>query len=388
MLKLGRMLLLTSSVSALAIGCVARPEAMVRVTFPIESPACPALDAATKRLTERGSLQFSDPSGRSSDVLLLVQQPAQVWSAKQLQEADRFLKTGRAVVSVGIAAQEGTDQALAEIVFGVAGRAPTGQALPIVAIEPTHPVLLEQGRNFCWRALVGRVEQPTFEARVLAAAGDSPAVWVRETSTSRLVVVHLVPTETLLGDEAFINLLHNSLRWAGGLCDTRHNHLSSSERKAGYELLFDGQSTAGWEMKTGNWQAEQGELRGLNPAGAGAETHRRLELADFVLKLAWCAPPGRAILVVGDRRIALNDPFPSLPPEAIPFPLWHELTLRKTGEQATLLIDGVPVKPPPLPAAPGWIGLGIQEGPPCLLRVRDVRIRPNPGPLEARITGQ
>lgn len=52
-----------------------------------------------------------------------------------------------------------------------------------------------------------------------------------------------------------------------------HNTLSAEERAAGWELLFDGASTAGWrgygrdDFPSGGWTVEGGELVGLSTTG-------------------------------------------------------------------------------------------------------------------------
>ncbi len=54
------------------------------------------------------------------------------------------------------------------------------------------------------------------------------------------------------------------------------NSLTAAERKAGWQLLFDGKTTSGWRgayaetFPTRGWKVEEGELRGHHSAGAEA----------------------------------------------------------------------------------------------------------------------
>jgi len=70
-----------------------------------------------------------------------------------------------------------------------------------------------------------------------------------------------------------------------------HNVLSAEEQAAGWELLFDGVSTAGWrgygrdDFPTGGWTVEGGELVGLSTTGDmdGGDIVTIAEFADFEL---------------------------------------------------------------------------------------------------------
>jgi hypothetical protein len=70
-----------------------------------------------------------------------------------------------------------------------------------------------------------------------------------------------------------------------------HNTLSAEERAAGWELLFDGTSTAGWrgygrsDFPSGGWTVENGELVGLSTTGDmdGGDIVTVAEYTDFEL---------------------------------------------------------------------------------------------------------
>ena len=72
-----------------------------------------------------------------------------------------------------------------------------------------------------------------------------------------------------------------------------HNTLSAAERAAGWRLLFDGRTTAGWtgfrkDAVTG-WRIENGALVRVGPGGDIVTTE---EFASFELTLEWNVAPG------------------------------------------------------------------------------------------------
>lgn len=80
---------------------------------------------------------------------------------------------------------------------------------------------------------------------------------------------------------------------AGGVVETAsaHNALSDAERSAGWILLFDGVSTAGWrgydrdDFPAGGWSVEGGELIGQSSSGDmdGGDIITDAEFTDFEL---------------------------------------------------------------------------------------------------------
>ena len=73
-----------------------------------------------------------------------------------------------------------------------------------------------------------------------------------------------------------------------------HNRLNATERAAGWQLLFDGNSLTGWRgynsesMPTG-WSAENGMLIRTGPGG---DIITEQQFADFELSLEWLVGPG------------------------------------------------------------------------------------------------
>ena len=72
-----------------------------------------------------------------------------------------------------------------------------------------------------------------------------------------------------------------------------HNTLSPAERDAGWRLLFDGRSTAGWtgfrKDSVSGWRAENGALVRVGPGGDIVTTE---EFANFELTLEWNVAAG------------------------------------------------------------------------------------------------
>lgn len=75
---------------------------------------------------------------------------------------------------------------------------------------------------------------------------------------------------------------------------TAHNTLSARERAAGWRLLFDGQSTAGWgrfkkDSAITGWRAEDGALVRVGPGGDIVTDE---QFANFELTLEWNVASG------------------------------------------------------------------------------------------------
>lgn len=81
-----------------------------------------------------------------------------------------------------------------------------------------------------------------------------------------------------------------------GVCAVQgvQNTLTPSERSAGFQLLFDGRSTAGWrgfkqDAAPAGWQVKNGELVRVAPGG---DLLTAEEFANFELTLEWNVAPG------------------------------------------------------------------------------------------------
>lgn len=68
------------------------------------------------------------------------------------------------------------------------------------------------------------------------------------------------------------------------------NQLTDEEKKAGFELLFDGQALEGWEQK-GNWKIVDGALARTDKGGGITYKTKKIP-DDFELRFEWKVGPG------------------------------------------------------------------------------------------------
>jgi len=255
--------------------------------------------------------------------------------------------------------------------------------------------------------------------------GPDPQVWTKRYGQGRVFVTTFGHDERSQGIDQFITLLHNGIRWAGGaLNDTVHNQLTASEKKAGFELLFDGHSLKGWQ-KQGGWKVQDGELVGkcTNPlssfawaSGTGFDDYE-----DFLLKFSfqgkgrvegrfWTQSeddtrvtswfnvdlkPGKWGLLSTTKATKTSekeDPkMATMSPTSVPAPSqlddfivengWNDVTIQACGPKVTVIINGIVTsKLESAPSRSGFITfmpayLDLKE-PAAEFRLRDIRIRP------------
>lgn len=115
------------------------------------------------------------------------------------------------------------------------------------------------------------------------------------------------------GDEQFQHLLIRAVEWAAtgkvtALSRLAPNTLSAADRAAGWKLLFDGATPAGWKSFQGegfpedHWKVENGCLKVLTEDG-GHLVHNEIH-DDFELELEWRVSEGAdagIFLRVGDQ---------------------------------------------------------------------------------------
>ncbi len=76
------------------------------------------------------------------------------------------------------------------------------------------------------------------------------------------------------------------------------NTLSEAEKSAGWILLFDGKTTAGWLEVTGlpfprdSWKIEDGSLRALNPGHGFQDLRSEIVPGSFEFQFDWKIAPG------------------------------------------------------------------------------------------------
>lgn len=82
-------------------------------------------------------------------------------------------------------------------------------------------------------------------------------------------------------------------------CTPKLNHLSTSEQKAGWKLLFDGTTTKGWHTygadRVRGWEVKNGELIALGQAGHEGTANDIVtdgEFENFELLVDWKMSPG------------------------------------------------------------------------------------------------
>lgn len=90
-----------------------------------------------------------------------------------------------------------------------------------------------------------------------------------------------------------------ALLLAVSACSPKMNVLSSAEKKAGWQLLFDGKTTNGWHTygltATRGWEVKNGELIALGqagPEGSANDIVTDREFENFDLVLEWKISPG------------------------------------------------------------------------------------------------
>jgi len=84
-----------------------------------------------------------------------------------------------------------------------------------------------------------------------------------------------------------------------GACSSKFNTLSGDEKKAGWQLLFDGKTTNGWHTygapAVRGWEVQNGELIALGQAGHEGTANDIVtdrEFENFELVLEWKISPG------------------------------------------------------------------------------------------------
>ncbi|MFN0059073.1 MAG: family 16 glycoside hydrolase [Planctomycetota bacterium] len=101
-------------------------------------------------------------------------------------------------------------------------------------------------------------------------------------------------------DPQFQTLVRRGVEWAatGEVKDAQpDNQLSEGERAAGWRLLFDGQSFAGWRgyrqqgAPAKGWVVDNGKLQ-VQAGGGGGDLVTVQKFGDFELQLEWLAEPG------------------------------------------------------------------------------------------------
>lgn len=296
----------------------------------------------------------------------------------------------------------------------------------VVVLDPAHPTMIGLGNRFEVTDEPYLVERRDPAATVLIETarphrdpqgkerpGPEPQVWVKPYGKGRIFVTTFGHDEKTLGSEPIIDLLHNGIRWAGGLVgEASHNVLTVSEQQVGFELLFNGRDLAGWTGGRDVWTVENGELVGR---ADGLERdvflmHEK-EFGDFELHLSvqlvkgnsgvqirsvrrpedpqreLRGPqveivPGRwgALYDYGGTRGVLSDELDEQQEQRLVVPgAWNDLVIRAVGPEITVAVNGLTTarfsETGTSQPRRGLIGLQLHRAEPMEVRFRDVRIR-------------
>lgn len=298
----------------------------------------------------------------------------------------------------------------------------------VVVLDPDHPTMLSLGNRFTITDEPYLVDQRDPEATVLIETtearrdtsgqlrpGPDPQVWVKRYGKGRVFVTTFGHDAASQESDQFMSLLHNGIRWAGGILeDPVHNVLHNSERRAGFELLFNGRDLSGWQGEKQFWSVEDGELvgrgRNLNRCGFLIADPR---YENFILRFSFklvegnsglqfrsleqpddpdrplrgyhadIAPPDAwgSLYDYGGTRGVLSK---ELPPEQSQRLVvghgWNDMTVQAAGPRITVWVNGVAtarfMETDPNQPRDGVIGFQLHRGEqPTEVRLRDIRIR-------------
>ncbi|MEM7200313.1 MAG: family 16 glycoside hydrolase [Planctomycetota bacterium] len=184
---------------------------------------------------------------------------------------------------------------------------------------------------------------------------DEPMIIVREEGAGRVFHTPLghvwrkqPKTHASFADPQLQWLLARGTEWAATGAVTLPvavpNHLSAEERAAGFRLLFDGTSTAGWRgfRKPGvpeGWTAAHGSLVCLS---GGGDLVTEEQFGDFDLRFEWAVAPG------GNSGVIYRCTE-------------EEKATYRTGPEYQVLDDAA-LGPEPLHAAAALYGLYVAKG--------------------------
>ncbi len=422
--------------AAVAFGAESKPLQVLMITGGEyhDYKTLPAILA--DRLTQRGEMKVEVvPSILDLDIarlagadVLLFNNCEQTEVPEALQQAIlAFVRNGKGLVAMHCALW--SYQNWSEWTPLVGGFAPGHDrfgAFPVSVLDATHATMLGVGNRFEITDEAYYVDKRDRTAEVLARTshvlpgpdgkpreGPDPQVWIRSEGQGRVFAVTFGHDEKSQGDERFITLLHNGVRWAGrGLPDTPHNVLTRGEERAGFKLLFNGANLDGW-LPEKHWSVEDGTIVGRT-AQKGDLKHNQFliargEYGDFFLKFSVRLRNGNSgvqfrsrafdefvvkgyqadaaegwygsLYEEGGKRRVLANGWKDRGEKVAVLDGWNEMTVRAVGPKITITLNGLTTveyeeKEPGLQPARGVIALQIHAGPAMEVRFRDIRIQP------------
>jgi type 1 glutamine amidotransferase len=296
----------------------------------------------------------------------------------------------------------------------------------VVVLDPAHATMLGLGNRFDITDepyLVDRLDPnatvlvETAEVRHDSAGklrpGPDPQVWVKRYGKGRVFATTFGHDAASQESEPFTSLLHNGIRWAGGLIgDTVHNTLSKAERQVGFRLLFNGRDLNGWQGDKDLWRVEDGELVGrAKDLPRDSFLVHRDAFGDFVLRFSFRVLAGKSGIQVrsqtqpADAQRPMQGPqielvagkwgsvfryggadrnetggLPARQASAVIDKGWNDATVMAVGNDIIVTINGITTArysaADPSVETVGLIGLQLHRAEPNEVRFRDIRIQP------------
>ncbi|MGQ9649839.1 MAG: family 16 glycoside hydrolase [Phycisphaerae bacterium] len=385
-----------------------------------------------ERLAGRGEVQIHFAEGldglsssAKADVLLLDRASPIELSRGCEQKILQFARSGKGVVAMGYSLKNArSSPALSSILGGSANDTMPAGKVSFVVLDPADATMLGVGGDLAWvdalpipnPSIMGdnnvliRTAWPTVFPGDKIADRPVPVAWTRRVGEGRVFATVLGCEDAVLGDERFITIIHNALRWCGGrMADTRHNVLSVAEQQAGFELLFDGRDLTGWTGDSRLWSVENGEI-----VGRGEKLPHNVFLihdkpySDFVLRYSVRLVnhnsgvqfrsqrfPGFVVkgyqVDIADRwygslyeeglgQGVLADGFAGKGEKVARIDGWNDMVVKAVGTRITIKLNGLTTvdfrETDPSRPRSGVIALQLHAGPPMEVRFRDIRIRP------------
>jgi type 1 glutamine amidotransferase len=138
-----------------------------------------------------------------------------------------------------------------------------------VVVDRGHPIVAGLPARFTVTDEAYYVEQPGDDIHVIVQTADvhkgrkapEPQAWTTRSAGGRVFAITLGHDAQVQENPAFLTLLANGIRWAGGRLGPP-TMLSDLERKDGFEPLFDGKTLKGWHCEKEYWKVGDGCLIG------------------------------------------------------------------------------------------------------------------------------
>lgn len=323
----------------------------------------------------------------------------------------------------------------ADVLGGFVAEHDTLGAYELTTLDPHHAVVQRRGAAASHRPLTLKhrtfplidepylVDQRDPNATVLIRTsrthedprgkprpGPEPQVWVKRVGDGRVFVATFGHDERSQADWRFVTLMYNGIRWsAGRLEDTRHNVLSSEERRAGFRSLFNGHDLEGWRGHPEYWTVEDGQIVGrardlphnvflvhertfgdfelrfdvqLVSGNSGVQ-FRSEQFPDYVVKGYQADVADQwygSLYDEGGGRHILANGWKDKGEHVVVLDGWNQMTVLADGPNVTITLNDLTTveftETDARQPRTGVIALQLHTGPPQEVRFRDIRVRP------------